>query len=98
MAAKRLEEEAAAEKAKADAALAAAGSSSSDDDDDDSDSDGGNKAAASSAKKAAPATKLPSALELLETTEAPAFLSVPAGNKAEFNVPPMRVAERVASR
>lgn len=99
-AAKRLEEQAAAEKAKADAALAAAASSSeegdesSDDDDDDDGSEGGGdggkgKAAASKA----PVTKLPSALELLETTAAPAFLSVPA-QKAEFDVMPMKAPER----
>lgn len=100
-AAKRLEEAAAAEKAKADAALAAAASSSDDSDDSDSDSsdsdsDGGGqqKAAAASGKKAPPVTKLPSALDLLETVEAPAFLSVPAGNRAEFDVPPMKATER----
>lgn len=100
--AKRLEEQAAEEKAKADAALAAASSSSSSDssdeddsDDDDDDDDGGNKQkkGAAASAKAPPVTKLPSALELLETTEAPAFLSVPAGNKAEFDVQPMKAPE-----
>lgn len=38
-------------------------------------------------------TKLPSALELLETTEAPSFLSVPSHQPA-FDVQPMKAPER----
>lgn len=102
-AAKRLEKQAAAEKAKADAALAAAASSSEEEDDDDDDDDGsedeggqgkGQKGGGGAAAKAkAPVTKLPSALELLETTTTPAFLSVPAPT-ADFDVMPMKAPER----
>ncbi len=96
--AKRLEEEAAAEKAKADAALAAAASSDSDsdseeDDSDDSDQEGAASKGGGAAKPQQPATKLPSALELLETVEAPSFLSVPA-HQPEFDVQPMQAPVR----
>ncbi len=96
--AKKLDEKKIEAKEAADAALAAAASSSSssdDDDDDDEDGEeerGGKRVSSSSSRPHGNDSKkpklLPSALDLLATTEAPAFLSVPAP-LPEFDVQPV---------